>query len=122
MFCPRCGDEYRPGFTRCSDCDVDLVENPPARIEDAEPLELITVLETGDQSMVAVARSVLEAANIPCIARNEKLQNLFGWGTIGTGYNVAMGPIRLQVLREDEEVARELLKAGPSVLDEADDD
>lgn len=122
MFCPRCGDEYRPGFTRCSDCDVDLVENPPARIEDAEPLELVTVLETGDQSMVAVARSVLEAANIPCIARNEKLQNLFGWGTIGTGYNVAMGPIRLQVLREDEEVARELLKAGPSVLDEADDD
>ena len=122
MFCPKCGDEYRPGFTRCTQCDVDLVENPPANIEDAEPLELVTVLETGDQSMIAVARSVLEAANIPCIARNEKLQNLFGWGSIGTGYNVAMGPIRLQVLREDEEVARELLKAGPAVLDEGDDE
>jgi len=122
VFCPKCGDEYRPGFTRCTQCDVDLVENPPANIEDAEPLELVTVLETGDQSMIAVARSVLEAANIPCIARNEKLQNLFGWGSIGTGYNVAMGPIRLQVLREDEEVARELLKAGPAVLDEGDDE
>jgi len=26
MFCPECKAEYRPGFTRCSDCDVDLVE------------------------------------------------------------------------------------------------
>ena len=122
MFCPKCGDEYRPGFTRCADCDVDLVEKLPPTLEDAEPPELVTVLETGDQSMAAVARSVLEGANIPCIARNEKLQNLFGWGSIGTGYNVAMGPIRLQVLREDEEVARALLKTGPMVLDEGDDE
>ena len=25
MFCPKCKSEYRQGFTRCSDCDVDLV-------------------------------------------------------------------------------------------------
>lgn len=25
MFCPQCRVEYRPGFTRCADCDVDLV-------------------------------------------------------------------------------------------------
>ena len=25
MYCPECRAEYRPGFTRCSDCDVDLV-------------------------------------------------------------------------------------------------
>ena len=25
MFCPECRAEYRPGFTRCSDCDIDLV-------------------------------------------------------------------------------------------------
>ena len=29
MFCPQCKAEYRPGFTRCSDCDVDLVYEPP---------------------------------------------------------------------------------------------
>jgi len=27
MFCPECKAEYRQGFTRCSDCDVGLVEN-----------------------------------------------------------------------------------------------
>jgi hypothetical protein len=30
MFCPVCHDEYRPGFTRCATCDVDLVEAPYA--------------------------------------------------------------------------------------------
>jgi len=30
MFCPQCKVEYRRGFTRCSDCDIDLVYEPPA--------------------------------------------------------------------------------------------
>jgi hypothetical protein len=33
MHCPVCRDEYRPGFTRCATCDVDLVaslEDTPA--------------------------------------------------------------------------------------------
>ena len=39
MFCPVCRDEYRPGFTRCATCDVDLVPSldaatpkPPAAV------------------------------------------------------------------------------------------
>jgi hypothetical protein len=31
MFCPKCKAEYRPGFTRCSDCEVDLVEALPKK-------------------------------------------------------------------------------------------
>jgi hypothetical protein len=27
MYCPQCKAEYRQGFTRCTDCDVDLVNN-----------------------------------------------------------------------------------------------
>ena len=27
MFCPVCKDEYRPSFTRCATCDVDLVDS-----------------------------------------------------------------------------------------------
>ncbi len=29
MFCPECRAEYRPGFARCSDCDVELVHEIP---------------------------------------------------------------------------------------------
>src|ERR1041385_7922035 len=31
MICPKCGAEYRPGFTHCADCDVDLVAAVPER-------------------------------------------------------------------------------------------
>jgi hypothetical protein len=30
MYCPACGDEFRPGFTRCGRCNVDLVVEQPA--------------------------------------------------------------------------------------------
>lgn len=29
MYCPKCRAEYREGFTRCSDCGLDLVEVLP---------------------------------------------------------------------------------------------
>jgi len=29
MYCPNCKAEYRQGFTRCADCDVELVQEPP---------------------------------------------------------------------------------------------
>ncbi len=35
MFCPSCKLEYRPGFTHCNDCDVDLVDALPQA--DADP-------------------------------------------------------------------------------------
>lgn len=43
MFCPRCRDEYREGFTHCQDCAVDLVdalppEAPPRAGESVVPI------------------------------------------------------------------------------------
>jgi hypothetical protein len=32
MYCPQCKVEYRQGFTRCADCEVDLVYDLPARV------------------------------------------------------------------------------------------
>src|ERR1700751_5203305 len=29
MFCPKCGAEYRPGYTSCADCHVFLVNERP---------------------------------------------------------------------------------------------
>jgi hypothetical protein len=45
MFCPNCRTEYRAGFTKCADCDVDLVATLPAEDADvptdADGLELL---------------------------------------------------------------------------------
>jgi hypothetical protein len=38
MFCPVCKSEYRDGFTKCSDCDVDLVGQLADDSEAKEPL------------------------------------------------------------------------------------
>lgn len=37
MFCPVCKAEYRPGFTHCSDCDVDLVTHLPVQVPTNAP-------------------------------------------------------------------------------------
>jgi hypothetical protein len=49
MFCPKCKDEFRPGFTRCGRCNVDLVhdlaqvkqESPSPAAGPPAPLRLI---------------------------------------------------------------------------------
>jgi hypothetical protein len=35
MWCPKCGAEYRPGFTACADCRVPLVDRPAGAVNEA---------------------------------------------------------------------------------------
>jgi Putative prokaryotic signal transducing protein len=53
MFCPVCKAEYRLGFTRCSDCDVDLVESlaEVTDIEQREADESAALAWTGNSSL-----------------------------------------------------------------------
>ena len=55
MFCPQCRSEYRAGFTRCGECEVDLVDELTAVAEEpaaSEPsgtwIECCGFLELGD--------------------------------------------------------------------------
>jgi hypothetical protein len=60
MFCPQCHVEYRPGFARCSDCDVDLVPNLPEsekEISKPHPIGSIEMLWEGDD--LALFKSLL---------------------------------------------------------------
>jgi hypothetical protein len=52
VFCPRCGDEYREGFTWCHDCDVALVETLPAEATPptVEPLEPPSAQQVEDRA------------------------------------------------------------------------
>lgn len=75
----------------------------------AQEPEIVTVFETGNAALVALAKSMLDAAEIAYAVKGEHLQNLFGGGVIGTGFNVLVGPVQIQVRREDEAEARSVL-------------
>lgn len=72
MFCPNCKAEYRLGFTRCADCDVDLVERLDADATDSSQspddanLDAPILLWSGvDSSALDEIREALDAAQIP---------------------------------------------------------
>jgi hypothetical protein len=71
--------------------------------------EPVTVLESGDPALLAVAKSLLEDAGIQFFAKGEGVQDLFAAGRVGTGFNPFVGPIELQVAAEDAAEANAIL-------------
>ena len=109
MFCPECGAEYREGFYQCSDCQVTLVPGPLPNSSPDQPierLELVTLTEIENPIRLALVRSVLEAEGIVCIVRGESPHALGGIEFISRQKKAV-----LQVSREDERKARDLLEA-----------
>ena len=110
MFCPNCHGEYREGIERCPECDVPLV----ARLEEPETGEpdakLVKVFETGEAAIIPVVESVLGGAGIEFFAKGEEVQDLFGFGRLGTNYSYVAGPVEFLVREEDAATARELLE------------
>ncbi len=109
MYCPECGVQYRDGFTECTDCHVPLMsgsgEEDTDREDSFDPsLELVVVLETNDRVQLAMAKGLLEDAGIP----------LYVLGQIATLIQDVDGFlrkwVRLQVPRDREAEARELLE------------
>lgn len=109
MLCPQCRSEYREGFTRCEICDVPLVAVLAPEAGDPSHRELVTVFETGDPGLLALAHSILDEAQVPYLTQGEGVQDLFGLGRLGTGFSILTGPVHLLVERESEAVVRELL-------------
>ena len=71
MFCPQCRCEFQVGFTRCNDCDVELVERLEA--EPGEPnapgyVVIATVTGPVEESQIC---SFLEANGIPTQVRGD---------------------------------------------------
>jgi len=125
MFCPQCESEYREGFTTCADCNVALVDALSDRNEEADDEPTVTVLETGDPGELALAHSLLEAEGITAVFAGEGIQSLFGMGSMGAGFNIAVGPASVRVLAHDAERAREILaelKQHSSLLNDEDDE
>jgi hypothetical protein len=122
VICPNCGAEYVPGFTRCSDCDVPLVENAPGL--QAEPgsaapapsdvvreaVELVSVFRSNDPGRIAIAKSILASAEVSYAMHNEATQRAFGVSPFFMpAGNMLFGPTEILVRREDAEDARLLI-------------
>jgi hypothetical protein len=96
VFCPECRSEYREGFTKCADCGVELVPECPIdealskpipllpSLRDARPLPdnvpLISVLDSPDEGLLLIAKSILDNEGIPCLIQNNPFENRLGIG------------------------------------------
>jgi hypothetical protein len=76
--------------------------------EDKE--KLVTVFKTGHHGTIAVIKSILDEAGLEYSVKGEGIQDLIGAGIFGVGYNPITGPVEIQVLEDNAEYARELLK------------
>ncbi len=113
MYCPNCRVEFRSGFFTCSDCNVALVAELPAEPATEPPLytgELATAWSTFDPFALAVAKSMLDGAEIGYVVAGENTTRLLGVSSPMLGFNPVFGEYRVQVAADDAESAAELLE------------
>ena len=102
MYCPSCRSEYKPGFTRCDDCDTDLVyELPlPEPVGDPHAPGMVKVLSSFNQAEVMLARALLEGEDIVHHVQGE----LF------SGSGVYITPVNLFVPEGEADRIRDMLR------------
>ena len=110
MFCPQCHVEYRPGFTRCTDCDVDLVDALPQEPEPA--LEANRIIWIGDSQETCVAL---------CLRlKNEGIRYRVTEGMKSRNARMTVTwKYALAVPAEAEKKAKELLELPETVVEES---
>ena len=73
MYCPSCRAEFREGFFRCEDCDIDLVEKLPKEPVKPGYVQLATVFTEGE---IALIKSNLDQAGIDYYFHGEQAHRL----------------------------------------------
>ena len=113
MFCPKCGVEYRAGFKRCSDCNVDLVETRPAhpRGEHAGSHDVPVAVWRGDDPVAfSAVLAALEGAGISAqeLSLHDQFTQILA---------IQPGELAILVQPDDaaraEEIVREALEPQP---------
>ena len=107
MFCPQCRAEYRPGFTHCTDCDVDLVDRDlPAteygRVRRNELPDKLSVLlwQGADPHFYLALIGSLGSKKAPCFGRpvNPPMYDSFKEQPVGS---YAEGEFEVRVSEEN---------------------
>lgn len=82
-------------------------------LRDEQSDELVVVLSSGDKARLALAKSLLESADIKYYVVGEASQDLFVDGRLGFGYNPLTGPATIRVAAEDVDAALSVLSDLP---------
>ncbi|HKW32064.1 MAG TPA: hypothetical protein VJN92_03600 [Candidatus Acidoferrum sp.] len=109
MFCPQCRVEYRPGFTHCTDCDVNLVDALPQESERAGQANRIIWMGDSQESCVLLCQH-LKDTGIPYQVRQGMKSR--------SGMSVTW-KYELSVPAEDEKRSKELLELPETVVQES---
>lgn len=108
MWCPSCGAEYRPGFVRCPDCDVALVDEPPPEPEPAPPRPIFDISNLGPELVQVWSGTELAAEMIRSLLEGSEIPSAV-WGTGAETHGLTM--TRVMVRPDDAERAAELIRA-----------
>jgi hypothetical protein len=123
--------EYVDSVTVCPQCGAPLLDAKPVAENRAEPettdvvIEMVCVLQTADEGLASLVKSMFDGEGIRYVVRGEGLQDLLGWGRVG-GFNYIVGPAEFLVHQDDADRARALLQTEATGLadesPESDDD
>jgi len=103
MFCPKCRSEYREGFSRCAECDVELIPELaplPTERESGDYVEYRELLSTYNLADIAYIESILDSEKIIYFMQNEEFNTL----------TFSPQPVRVMVNTDQIHKAKELLK------------
>lgn len=108
MFCPQCRVEYRPGFTHCTDCDLDLVDALAQEPEHTGQANRIIWMGDSQEDCVALCQELQDAGI--------RYQVTEGMMSLGAGMSVTRR-YELRVSTENEKRAKELLELPETVVE-----
>ena len=78
--------------------------------KDSKYYSMVPFLVPKNAAVLSLVKSILDGEGIRYVIENENVQNLIGFGALGTGFNPLTGPVQIYVQKDRIEDAKILLE------------